>query len=667
MCDTATNCPRFAAKSSKVTTEFVLLATIPRWRHGSPRLPSIVLRPCQVESSVRLNSLLQHPSIFEYHMSATATLPDRNEVLESNRWDLSSLYEGDEAWEQDFQKIDSMIATYESFRGRLGESAAVLSEALTFDSDFDRTSERLGYYAFLKTTEDQSNSDYQAMKARFQNLAVRASQASSYMRPELLAIEESVMSRMIDDPLLERFKLQLQRLLRYRPHTLTDNEERLLAMQGEMAGAAGNAFRQLNDADLRFGELEDHEGTKIELSHATFSQFLISPDRDVRRKAFEQYYEQFASHENTLAATLSGSIQRDVYYARARNYESSLQSALFPDNVPVEVYDNLISAVRDSLPSVHHYLDVRRRKMGLKDIHHYDTYVPILSGIEKHHTWDQACDVVLESLAPLGSEYTSILDEGLRGRWCDRYPNRGKQSGAFSCGSFDGDPFILMNFKEQVLNDVFTLTHEAGHSMHSWFSARSQPYEYYNYTIFVAEVASTFNEQLLTEHLLGQASDDQERAYLINNELDSIRATVVRQTMFAEFEKKTHEMAEAGEPLTVKSMRSVYRELLDAYFGPDFVVDDVLELECFRIPHFYRAFYVYKYATGLSAAVALSQRVLRGGQDELDAYLSFLSGGCSKDPLDLLRDAGVDMLSPEPVKTTLKRFESLTTQLDELL
>ncbi|MFG0263862.1 MAG: M3 family oligoendopeptidase, partial [Rhodopirellula sp. JB055] len=358
---------------------------------------------------------------------------------------------------------------------------------------------------------------------------------------------------------------------------------------------------------------------------------------------------------------------RDVYYARARNYESSLESSLFPDNMPVSVYDNLIQAVRDSLPAVHEYLDVRRRKMNLPDMHHYDTYVPILSGIKKHHTWDQAVNVVLESLQPLGDEYVSTLEEGLRGRWADRYPNRGKQSGAFSCGSFDGDPFILMNFKEEVLNDVFTLTHEAGHSMHSWYSSKNQPYQYYDYTIFVAEVASTFNEQLLTHHLLENAQDDAERAYLINNELDSIRATVVRQTMFAEFEKKTHEMAEAGEPLTVASFRAAYRELLDAYFGPEFIVDDALELECFRIPHFYRAFYVYKYATGLSAAVALSRRVLGGGESELNDYLNFLRGGCSQDPLDLLRGAGVDMTQPEAVKTTLDHFASLSKQLDELL
>lgn len=597
----------------------------------------------------------------------TATLPARNEVAAQDCWDLSSLFPNDEAWEAAYKKLESQIDKFESFRGRLGESTETLYEALRFDSDFDRAAERLGTYAFLKTTEDQGDSDYQGMKSRFQNLAVRAGQAASYMRPELLAIEEDRMAELTADKAIAPFRLQLERLLRYRPHTLTDKEERLLAMQGEMAAAAGNAFRQLNDADLRFGKLTDHEGREVELSHATFQQFLICPERRIRRKAFEQYYEQFAGHENTLAATLTGSIQRDVYYARARNYDSSLQAALFPDDVPVDVYNNLISAVRDALPSVHHYLDVRRRKMGLDDIHHYDTYVPILSGIKKHHTWDAAADVVIEALAPLGDEYTGTLLEGLRGRWSDRYPNRGKQSGAFSCGSYDGDPYILMNFKEEVLNDVFTLAHEAGHSMHSWYSARSQTFEYYNYTIFVAEVASTFNEQLLTEHLLANAVDDKERAYLINNELDSIRATVVRQTMFAEFEKRTHEMAEAGEPLTVKSLRETYRELLDAYFGSNFVVDDQLELECFRIPHFYRAFYVYKYATGMSAAIALSRRVLSGGKQELDDYLAFLSGGCSKDPLDLLRDAGVDMTSPEPVATTLKRFQELTEELDQLL
>ena len=597
----------------------------------------------------------------------TAALLERSEVLTSNTWDLSSLYTDNAAWELDFKILADRVPKLESYRGRLGESAALLAEALDFDSEFDRLAERLGTYAFLKTTENQGDSDYQAMKSRFQNLSVRASQATSYMRPELLAIEESRLAELLADDRLAIYRLQLERLNRYRAHTLTDGEERLLAMQGEMAMAAGDAFRKLNDADLRFGEIEDHEGRTIELSHATFSQLLICPDRNVRRKAFDQYYKQFADHENTLAATLAGTIHRDVYYAKARNYPSSLASALFPDNVPVDVYNNLIQSVRDSLPAVHHYLDVRRRKMNLASLHHYDTYVPILSGINKRHTWDEAVNVVLASLEPLGREYTDVLAEGLRGRWSDRYPNRGKQSGAFSCGSYDADPYILMNFKPEVLNDVFTLTHEAGHSMHSWHSSRDQPFQYYSYTIFVAEVASTFNEQLLADYLMRHAVDDRERAYLINNELDGIRGTIIRQTMFAEFEKRTHEMAEAGEPLTVKSLRATYRELLTAYFGPEFQIDSVLELECFRIPHFYRAFYVYKYATGLSAAVALSRRVLEGGPKELADYLGFLSGGCSKDPLDLLTGAGVDMTSPAPIQTTLKRFATLTTELDSLI
>lgn len=600
-------------------------------------------------------------------MSTATTLPSRHEVPAEHTWDLTSLYPNDAAWEVDFAQLQEWIAQYEPYRGRLSEGAETLAELLDFDSRFERLAERLGTYAFLKTTEDQANDTYQAMQNRFRSVAVRAAQAASYIRPELLAIEPAEMDAMLADPRLGRYRLGLQRMLRYRPHTLSDREERLLAMQGEMASTASTAFRQLNDADLKFGEIVDPEGHAVELTNATFGQLLIHPDRETRRRAFHQYYDQFVAHENTLAATLAGSIHGDVYYARARNYASSLEAALFPDNIPVSVYDNLIGAVRDSLPAVHAYFDVRRRKMGLDQIHHYDTYVPILSDIEKRHTWDQAVDTILAALQPLGEEYLSAMERGLRERWCDRYPNRGKQSGAFSCGTYDGDPYILMNYKERVLNDVFTLAHEAGHSMHSWYSARHQPFEYYNYTIFVAEVASTFNEQLLTEYLLEHAGDDRERAYLINQELDSIRGTVIRQTMFAEFEKRTHEMAEAGEPLTVGSFRSVYRELLQDYFGPEFAIDKELELECFRIPHFYRAFYVYKYATGLSAAVALSRRVLRGGESELQDYLKFLSGGCSKDPLDLLRDAGVDMTEPTPVAVTLERFETLTRQLDELL
>ncbi len=600
-------------------------------------------------------------------MSKVKRLPARGLVKVGDTWDLSSLFASDDAWEEVFQQFEKRVAQYATHRGQLATSAKALAACLKFDSELDRLGERLGTYAFLKTTEDQANSTYQRMLGRYQNVAVRAGEAASFIRPEILAIPGRKLDEFLEAKELKHFRLALERLLRFKKHTLGKKEEQLLAMQGEMAQAAGKAFRQLLDADLKFGSVKDEHGVEIELSHSTYSQFLNSPKRPVRKAAFHQYYQQFTGHENTLAATLSGSIQTDVYYARARGYTSALSAALYPDNVPQSVYDNLIAAVHDNLPAVHHYYDVRRRKMKLRDIHQYDTYVPILSDLNVKHPWPQAVKLVLSSLAPLGSEYGDALQRGLEGRWADRYPNQGKQSGAFSCGTYDGDPYILMNFKPEVLDDVFTLTHEAGHSMHSYYSAKHQPFEYYNYTIFVAEVASTFNEQLLSRHLMSQARDDQERAYLINREIDGIRGTIVRQTMFAEFEKITHAMAEAGEPLTVQAFKDIYRKLLEAYFGPDFVLDDELSLECLRIPHFYRGFYVYKYATGLSAAIALSQRVLDGGPSELADYLRFLQGGCSKFPLDLLRDAGVDMEQPEPVNTALARFGSLVQELDELL
>ena len=600
-------------------------------------------------------------------MNTVVRLPERSEVKVEDTWDLGSLFPNDEAWEKALAEFEKQIPGYESFRGKLGESAQSLADCLDFDSKVNRIGERVAYYAMLKTSEDQANSDFQGMMMRFQNVAVRAGEAGSYMRPEILAIPDEQLEAFLNEDCLSLYKLSLERLTRYKKHTLGEKEEQLLAMQGEMAGAASRIFRQLNDADLKFGTLEDENGQEVELSNSTLSQFLISPNREVRKKAFHQYYDQFAAHENSLAAMLQGSIQKDCYYAKARNYVSALHSELYGDNVPQSVYDSLIESVRNNLPALYRFYDLRKRKMGLDEIHHYDTYVPILSDIEVEHSWDQAVEAVCDSLAPLGEEYVSTLRGGLVGRWCDRYPNQGKQSGAFSAGSFDGDPYILMNYKPKVLNDVFTLTHEAGHSMHSWYSKNNQPFEYYNYTIFVAEVASTFNEQLLTHHMLANASDERFRAYLINNEIDSIRATIIRQTMFAEFEKKTHEMCEAGEPLTVDAFKEVYGGLLKDYFGPDFVIDEQLQLECFRIPHFYRAFYVYQYATGLSAAIALSKRVLNGGEKELGDYLGFLKGGCSKYPLDLLRDAGVDLEKPEPVDTALKHFASLVDELDSLL
>lgn len=600
-------------------------------------------------------------------MAKVVRLPARSAVKAADTWDLSPMSESDAQWEEQFQKLDKQIAGFGKFRGKLGEAKS-LAACLKFDADFDRLGERVGGYAHLKLTEDQANSTYQGMVARFANVATRASQAASYIRPEILALPKSTLDSLQKAKEMVPWRLVLERIIRYQPHTRNESEEELLAMQGEMADAANKAFRQLLDADMKWGLVKNEKGEQVELSNATLSKLLVSPERSVRKNAFHKYYEQFRGHENTLAATLNGSIQRDVYYARARRFPSSLAAALFPDNVPQSVYDNLIASVRKNLPAVHRYYDVRRRKMKLKDIHHYDTYVPILSDLEIKRTWAQAVKLVIDALAPLGSEYCGVLEKGLLdGRWCDRYPNQGKQSGAFSSGSFDSPPYILMNYQPDVFNEVFTLAHEAGHSMHTWHSAKKQPYQYYGYVIFVAEVASTFNELLLSHHLLANARDDRQRAYLINRELDDMRSTIVRQTMFAEFEKITHEMAEAGEPLTVATLKDAYRKLLDAYFGPDFAIDDELSLECMRIPHFYRAFYVYKYATGMSAAVALSERVLSGGKKELADYLSFLSGGCSKDPLDLLRDAGVDMESPKPVDTALAHFGKLVDELDELL
>ncbi len=595
-------------------------------------------------------------------------LPTRDKVKVADTWNLDSLYPNDAAWEKDFLAWEKQIKRYATFQGKLGSGADQIAECLKFDTKFDRQAERLSIYAFLKSTEDTANSTYQRMVGRFQHAASEAGQAASYIRPEIMAIPPKKFGEFLQAKSLAPFRLTLERMVRYRPYTLSNAEEKLLAMQSQMADTANQTFRQLTDADFKFGMIKNEKGESIELSHSSFSALLHSPKRSVRSAAFRQYYEVYANHENALAATLSGSVQRDVYYAKARGYDSAIEAALFHDDVPLSVYDNLIAAVRDKLPALYRYYDLRRRKMKLKDIHHYDTYVPILSDLDQKRNWRQAVDTVVASLAPLGNEYTSVLERGLTtDRWCDRYPNRGKQSGAFSCGSFDGAPYIMMNYQPTVLDHVFTLAHEAGHSMHSYYSAKSQPFQYYNYVIFVAEVASTFNEQLLSRHLMANAANTEERAYLINRDIDAIRGTIIRQTMFAEFEKLIHALAEAGEPLTIECFKNEYGKLLEAYFGPDFVLDEQLKLECLRIPHFYRAFYVYKYATGLSAAIALSERVIHGGKAELNDYLSFLKGGCSKFPLDLLRDAGVDMASTTPVETALARFESLVEELDGLL
>ena len=594
-------------------------------------------------------------------------LPARGDVAVGDTWDLGSLFSSDIEWAAALAEWEKRIPGFAAFAGTLGSSPERLAECLAYDLSVDREGDRLGTYAHLRASEDQAAADPQRMTGRFQHVATLAGEKASFIRPEIMAIPPDTLSAWMKLPVLADYRLLIERLTRTRPHVLSEPEEKLLAMQGSFAGTAGKVFRQLTDADMKFGSVTTGAGEQVELSNATFVTLLHDTSREVRRTAFHQYYAQYEAHANTLAATLSGSNERDVYAAKVRRYPSAVEAALFADNVPIAVYDQLIAAVHAHLPAVHRYYDLRRRILGLDDIHHYDCYVPLVPELEQRHSWNDAVRVVIESLAPLGADYSTQLERGLLGRWCDRYPNAGKQSGAFSSGTYDSDPYILMNFQEEAIEHVFTLAHEAGHSMHTRYSAEAQPYHYSGYTIFVAEVASTFNEQLLTRLLLTRATSTKERAAIIAREIDSIRNTIVRQTMFAEFERKSHASAEAGEPLTLERLRTIYRELLDAYFGPRFAIDKQLELECLRIPHFYNAFYVYKYATGLSAAIALAKKVSEGGPRELEAYLTFLKGGCSKWPLDLLRDAGVDLEKPEPVATALTRFGELVDELGTLL
>jgi oligoendopeptidase F len=600
-------------------------------------------------------------------MARASRVPLRNEVNPRDTWDLTPLYHDDAAWEKSYKRLQRQIPAFERFRGKLGLSARNLRACYDLQVQFDKEAERLGNYAHLKYSEDLGNGVYQGMFARFMRLATQAGEAASFIAPEIQAIPRKKMDLFLRSKELRPYKFQIEKLLRYRPHILSVKEERLLAMQGEVAESAQRIFEQLNDADLKFGTVKDERGRSVDLTHGSFRTLLESPSRDVRKNAFDTFYSVYAGHENTVAATLNASVLQDVYGARARNFPSALESALFADKVPSSVYDNLIEAVHDNLATNHKYLEVRRRALKLRDLRIYDTYLSIVGGVQKRTPYDRAVAMVCEALEPMGADYVNTLEQGLRGRWVDRYENAGKHSGAFSSGGYSGPPYILTNYRETVLDDVFTLAHEAGHSMHTYYSARAQSFQDYHYAILVAEVASTFNEQLLNHALIQKAKDKKTRAFLINREIDEIRLTLIRQTMFAEFEKIIHAAAEQGVPLTSGWFREQYRALLDLYFGERFRVDDALSLECFRIPHFYRAFYVYKYATGLSAAIALSNKVLAGDTAARDRYLEFLHSGGSKYPLDLLRAAGVDLETPEPVDAAMQRLRELVDALDELL
>ncbi len=599
--------------------------------------------------------------------TTTAHIPARSEIALTDTWDLTRLFPEEEAYRDAFVRLKELYPRLAERKGLTGRSAEDLRQTLEVDKEVDLLSERIGHYVSLKNAEDSSDADNLARKAELANLYTRIREATAFLTPEIQAIPDDVFARYLDDPILADWRVPLERVRRHRPHTLNEGEERILAAGATAVRGHGETFSQLTNVDMDFGVLTDAEGKEVALSQSSYLALLYRPDRALRQRAFTQFYKEFTDHKYTLASALASSVRADVFYARVRHHPSAREGSLFGDNVPVSVYDNLIGAVRTHLPALHEYYDLRREVLGLDELHGYDVFVPLVPEVKRRLEFDDAIELVCEALTPLGDEYVSTLRAGLRDRWVDRYESKGKRSGAFSSSSYGNPPYILMNYKPDVFSDVFTLAHEAGHSMHTWFAQRHQPFQTYHYPIFLAEVASTFNEELLTHHLLAHADDPSLRAYLLDRQIEDIRGTFFRQTMFAEFEKAVHAIEEEGGALTLDTFASVYHELLEAYFGPRFTLDPQLDYECLRIPHFYSAFYVYKYATGISAAVSLAQRVLQGGKAETAAYLGFLHSGGRQYPLETLRAAGVEMESPEPAERLANLFRERVRELRSLL
>ena len=598
---------------------------------------------------------------------STEHVATRADIPESDKWDLRHLFTDVSKWQEDFAWVRQTYPLLIEWKGKLGESAKNLAECLEFEKTIDQKIERLYHFASLQLAEDSANTEYLSRVGQIQNLLTKIGETSAFLVPEIQAIPDEKFEKFMVDFALKEWRIQLHKIRRLKPHVLSEPEERILALGAVALSGYDDAFSQLTDVDMKFGVLIDETGREKPLTQSSYSSFLIKRDHELRKRAFDQFYTEFQDHQYTLATSLAYSAKADVFRARARHYPSALEAALFPDDVPVAVYEGLIKSVRANLKPLFRYFDLRRRLLGLDELHHYDTYVPLVGEIETKIPFDQAVDQVVAALQPLGKEYVDVLAQGLRARWCDRYETKGKRSGAFSSGSYGAPPYILMNYKDDVFADVYTLAHEAGHSMHTWFAQKSQLFQDYDYPIFLAEVASTFNEELLTHFLLEQTSDPKMRAYIINRQIDDIRGTVFRQTMFAEFEKIIHAVEESGDALTLDVFKSEYHKLLEAYFTENFTLDPQLDLECLRIPHFYNAFYVYKYATGISAAVALSERVLSNQPGAVEAYLNFLRSGGSKFPLEALKIAGVDMTTSAPIESTLRLFERRVNELEQLL
>lgn len=595
------------------------------------------------------------------------TLPKRSEIADQYKWDLTKIFADDAAWEAAFAEVKNEMGELTKFQGKLGESADQLLKALQLR---DQLSEKLGkvyVYSHLKHDEDTTNSTYKSFYDRALSLYIQFSSITAYYVPEILSIPEDKLQQFVESNAeLKLYKVYLDDLNRQREHTLSAAEEQILAQAGELATAPEDIFGMLNNADIKFPHILDENGEEVELTKGRFIQFLESKDRRVRKDAFNALYDTYKKYKNTIAAALSAQVKKDIFFAKVRKYNSALEASLDQDNVSVDVYNNLIETVNQNLNLLHRYVNLRKRLLGLDELHMYDLYVPMIADVDMKIPYEKAVDTVVQALAPLGEEYVEVMKNGIHSGWIDVYENEGKRSGAYSSGTYGTDPYILLNYQD-TLDNMFTLAHELGHSMHSYYSIKNQPYIYSNYTIFVAEVASTLNEALLTHYLLNNTDDKKEKLYLINHHLEGFRTTVYRQTMFAEFEKWIHEQVEAGNALNHENLSEAYYQLNKKYYGNDMVVDDDIRYEWSRIPHFYYNFYVYKYATGFSAATSLSQQILEEGKPAVERYLQFLKSGSSKYPLDLLKAAGVDMTTPAPIQKALDVFKSLLDQMEQLL
>lgn len=599
-------------------------------------------------------------------MAEIKRIPERSEINEKDKWAIHDIYATDELWEEDLKKARGLLPRITAFAGKLGESAEGLLDFLKLQEEVAVLADALGNYALRRSDEDARVSKYQAMVGNVMSAYVELDAASSFATPEIMAIPDETMERFYAEcPALTQYRRYLDDIRRRRAHVLSPAEEKLLASAGEMANAPDTIYGMFNDADVTFPDAIDGEGNRHPLSQGTYISYMESPDRALRKSAFENLYHTYGAYKNTLSAVLSAQVKQLQFFAQARKYGSSLEASLDETNVPVSVYTNLIEAVHRNMDKMHRYVKLRKKLLGVEELHMYDLYTPLVAGLDQKVGIDEAKQNVYEALAPLGEDYRRVLKSGFDNRWIDVYENAGKRSGAYSAGA-KVHPFVLLNFTG-TLDSQFTLAHEMGHAMHSYLSNKTQAPLDAEYVIFVAEVASTCNEALFMEHQLSKTTDKKERAYLINYFMEQFRTTLYRQTMFAEFEMNVGRMAQDGVALTPDVLNAEYRRLNRLYYGDDIVVDDEIDMEWMRIPHFYYNYYVFQYATGYAAAIALSRRILREGEGAVKDYIGFLSGGCSKSPIDLLKGAGVDMSTTQPVEDALALFGELIDEMDSLM